>query len=604
MKKTHSSLRSLLLLCGAVFAAVWLLYVGDLSNGFAFDDKSLIVDNTFLSHRTSLSTIFSTNYRAGSGFTGDGLYRPVVMLSYLLNSGPSRSPLPFHLFNNTLHALNAALLVLLAAKLFGSLPLAVLAGLIFGFHPVHTEAVANITGRPEIMWVMFLLAGWLVYLYRPRRIWAIGAASVLFFGALLSKETAVLFPILLFAIDHGVRGIRIDRRTVFAYTVFAGIVGIYLVLRWHVLGSTAAGLDPKFVDNPIAHAPLISRESTALVVFLKYILLLVIPYRLTADYSYNQIPILSSLLHPLPLLGIALLAGMIAYVWIARRRSPILLCSLVLFLIPYLFVSNLIFPIGTIMGERLLYFPVAGFALAISLLFQFTVKRWKTVSVVSAAFLLGAYGVKSYSRSLEWRSDTTLFTADARTSPRSVKVLCNLGYLAGARGSFDESLVYYRRALEIFPDFDEALRGYGKKLYDLKRYDESVQYYARAVSVSPDNTEIRNDYGIVLEKIQRYGEAEEQFAASIRMNPSNPIPYQEMGGIMLIKGEYGHALEYLRRAETLGGDSRLIMNNSAAAEFLSGNISGAYILLQKAESMGIPINDDLAANIRARAVQR
>jgi Tfp pilus assembly protein PilF len=185
-----------------------------------------------------------------------------------------------------------------------------------------------------------------------------------------------------------------------------------------------------------------------------------------------------------------------------------------------------------------------------------------------------------------------------------VKILCNLGYLTGRRGLIAESMGYFRKALELYPDYDEALRGYGKRLYDLKRYEESAQYYSRAVSVSPKNADCRNDYGIVLEKIGRYDEAEAHFTVSIRLNPSNPVPYQEMSNIMIAKEEFRKALDFLHQAAALGGDPRIILNNSAVAEFLSGNLSGAYELLLRAESQDIVINEDLARTIRASLHQR
>jgi hypothetical protein len=192
MKKTKAKIPAVFLWSALIFAFTWALFANTLVNRFAFDDKSLVVENAFLKTHTPVSTIFSTNYRAGAGFTGDGLYRPLVMLSYQLNAGKEISPFPFHLFNVTLNAVNAALLFLLLYLLFRNLPLAIIAGLIFGVHPLHTEAVANIAGRPEILCTFFLLLSWLILERYRTRLWSIPVGAVFLFGALLSKETAVL----------------------------------------------------------------------------------------------------------------------------------------------------------------------------------------------------------------------------------------------------------------------------------------------------------------------------------------------------------------------------------------------------------------------------
>ena len=596
--------RSVFLWCCIMFIASWALYANTLANGFAFDDKSLIVQNTFLKNQPSLATIFTTNYRAGAGFFGDGLYRPLVVLTYILNAGTPLSPFPFHLFNITLNAANASLLFLLVMKLFGNLPLAVLSGCIFGLHPIHTEAVANIAGRPELMWVFFLLIAWLILDRFSKRWWSFPIVALLYLASLLSKETAVMFPCILLAVDYGVKKSPSGTHAWKRYGVLAVTVGVYVVIRWLVLGDTTAGFDPEFADNPIAHVRVVARIATAFVVLVRYAVLLIFPFRLSADYSYNQIPIQSSLFHAAPGAGILLFAGMIALALSLRNRHPVLLFSLIVFLFPYLLISNLIIPVGTIMGERLMYFPSAGYAIAAGYLLTFPVKRWRIASLACAAVILSMFALKTATRNRDWRNDDALFAADLRNSPRSVKVLCNMGYLTGKRGLIEESMGYFHRALELYPEYGEALKGYGKRLYDLKRYEESAQYYARAVSVSPKNAEFRNDYGIVLEKIGRFDEAEAQFTASMRLNPSNPVPYQEMSSIMIGKGEFQKALDFLRHAAELGGDPRIILNNSAVAEYLSGNLSGAYELLLRAESQGIAINEDLSRTIRASMHQR
>ena len=94
--------------------------------------------------------------------------------------------------------------------------------------------------------------------------------------------------------------------------------------------------------------------------------------------------------------------------------------------------------------------------------------------------------------------------ADRKNSPESVKVLSNLAFLIGNKGDFETSMSLYREALNIFPKYDAALRGLGKKYYDLRRYDESVQYYAKAASLYPKRADLKYDYATVLEKLGRF----------------------------------------------------------------------------------------------------
>ncbi len=598
MKKKTSSLRTVTMLGMVLFAATWLLYANSLSNQFAFDDKSLVTDNRFLLQGTTLRQIFSTNYRAGSGFTGDGLYRPLIMLTYVWNSGESLNPLPFHFFNVTLNALNSTLLFLFLLAVTGSLSLAFFAGLIFGFHPVHTEAVANIAGRPEIMYAFFLLLAWIITERFRERLWGPALTSVLFFAALLSKETAVMFPLMALSLDIARGRPLMKRHNVWLYSLLVVMTVGYLLIRWNILGSTAAGLDPAFTDNPIAHASFVERTATAFGVFVRYLFLLIFPLRLSADYSFNQVPVISSYFHPLTFFGVLLTAGIAGTVFHLRKRSVLPVLAATLFFFPYLLVSNLAFPVGTIMGERLLYLPVAGYSVFAAVFLTYMFLRRKIVSFAVLALVLGLFTVRTVSRNREWHDDITLFTADLSTTPNSVKVLCNMGFLVGKTGRLEESMSYFRRALEILPDYEEALRGYGRRLYDLKRYRESAEYYAKAIHSSPNNPETHIDYGIVLQRMGEYTAAERELREAARLDPSNPLPYQELSSVLIARENYAGALDCLKRAAMLGGDERVILNNSAAAQFLSGNVNAAYELVNRAESRGIKVNENMAMTIR------
>ncbi len=597
MRNRTSSIRSFLIISVVLFAATWGIYANSLGNQFAFDDKSLIVENTFLSRGVSLARIFSSNYRAGAGFIGDGLYRPLVILTYVWNKGETLSPLPFHLFNVTVNALNPVLLFLLIQGLTGNIIIAALTGIFFGFHPIHTEAVSNIAGRPEILCCFFILASWII-LERPRwRFPATFFGSVLFFAALLSKETAMVFPFMIIGADVAMKRHLFSRNAIIKYVSLLCVLILYLVVRWKVLGPTAAGLDPTQLDNPIAHSPSIERIAVALGVFLRYLRLLVLPVSLSADYSYNQIPVYPSLIHPIPILGLLMLSGIIVLAMKYRKKSPVSLLALILFLFPYLLVSNLFYPVGTIMGERLLYIPAAGYAFFVAAAFAPYFARKYTPAYCVFGLILLLFAGKTITRNRDWHDDYTLFSADLKKSPRSVKILTNLGFLTGKKGRIEESMEYFRKALEIYPNYDDALKGYGRRLYDLKRYEESANYYAKAVGIAPQNPESRTDYAIVLQKLDRYDDAERELAIAIQLNPHNPLPFQEMSNVKIAKEDYQSALAALKQAESLGGDQRIILNNSAVAFFLSGNVTEAYRALMHARSKGIQINEELAEAI-------
>ncbi len=579
-----------------LFAAA--LYLNTLANEFAFDDKSLIRENPQLrGDSPGLGEIFGSNYRSGIGFTNEGLYRPLVILSYVLNGNPDNL-LPFHAVNVLLHALASGALFLLLCRLAGSAPIPLVAGLLFAAHPIHTEAVANIAGRPELMAALFIFAAWWLFerAVDGSRTWVL-AGAILFACALLSKETAVVFPFMVLGADIFRRRSIYNGRIVMQYGVLAAVLIGYGALRLSVLGTSAAGQVPDFVDNPLAAAPVMERVATALAVFLRYLWLHIFPLNLSADYSYNQVPVVESLAAPLSVLGIAVLAAIMVVAVLLGRNRPVFGIAAVMFLAPWVLVSNLLFPIGTIMGERLMYLSSAGFALALAAPLVQLIRLKRVIGIGAVAMLLGLYGVRTVNRNAEWRNDFTLFSADVETAPNSVKIRANLGHLLRERGDIEAALAAYQAAVDIHPRYIPALRGLARTLYDERRYEEAASLYARAVEEEPGNASLRFDHGVALAHAGRPEDAETAFRSAISLDPSAPLPYQEMGTVMARQGRYDEALDWFERALEHSGDASVLYNNLAATAFFEGEYARARGYVEKAASKGIALNPEMVGEI-------
>jgi hypothetical protein len=527
MKTTTPSRRTILILALALFAAVWLLSANSLSNGFTLDDVDIVVNNSYLHTDTPLSTVFSTSYRAGMKYA-DGLYRPLVILSLMLNTDDPSHPFPFHFFNVTINALNTMLFFLLILGISGNLILAACAALIFGFHPIHTEAVANIAGRPELMYVFFLFIAWIILEKYRARAWSSPAAALALFASLLSKETAVVFPFMVLAGDLLQRRPLFTKAAAFRYLPLAGVMALYLVIRHSVLGHYPDYRIPP-IDNPVAYSPLVERVATTFTVLVRYIVQLFFPLRLASDYSYNEIPSVSSFLKLEPLLGFLLLAGLIITAVVVRRRNMLISLAVTFFLFPYILVSNIFFPIGTIMGERLMYFPVAGFALGASLLVTPLLKKRNIAVTGLLGMVMLLYSARTVTRNRHWHDDELLFRTDVKTVPNNTKLITN--------------------------------------------------------------------HAIYLKANRHIQEAERELRKAIDLNTPWPITYLEMSSVMIIQGRFPEAFAALEKAKERGCRENLLLGNTAIAQFLSGDIPGAYETLRFAESKGIPFNPALRNKI-------
>ena len=197
--KTDSS-KGRVLWPAAILAATFLAYAGTLSFGFVFDDTAGIVRNDSLRAWHYLPSYFTSHvWSFLYPHLLSNYYRPFFLLWLRLNDALfGLHPWGWHLTSVLAHLGVTYLVYRLGLKLFRDAWVAAFAGLIFGLHPVHIEAVAYVSAVPEVLSTLFALAALLAWL-RAReagsnRIW-LAAALALFAAALLSKESGIMLPV-------------------------------------------------------------------------------------------------------------------------------------------------------------------------------------------------------------------------------------------------------------------------------------------------------------------------------------------------------------------------------------------------------------------------
>lgn len=361
------------------------------------------------------------------------LYRPVATLSYLFNYsilGGATDPSGYHTFNFVVHALNIALVYLLALALFEDRTAALAAAALWGLHPILTEGVTNIVGRADMLASFGVLAGVLCYRAaaeaagRRRIAWIAGVAAASAVAA-CSKENgmAVVAVLLLFDIAF-LREFPFRTRAV-AFAAAVVPVAIYIASRVRILAHFPYGPIP-FVDNPIVGGTFWAGRITAFHVIARYFGLFLWPARLSADYSYNEIPVAAD---PTGYLGLALCLVLgAAALWAWRRHKP-LFFAILFFFVTLAPVSNVFLVIGSIMGERFLYLPSVGLVLAIVYGLHRLVQRLpQTRYAVAAAvcLVLIASVARTWTRNDDWNDDRRLWTSVVEAAPGSYKGHINL----------------------------------------------------------------------------------------------------------------------------------------------------------------------------------
>ncbi len=467
---------------------IFLAYGQTLLGDFVFDDRNIVDRQPILSDLTQLYKTLALNY------WDSGLYRPVAMASYAFNYIIfGQSPWSFHLVNLILYALSVWLIALILEKLFDDKLLSYLAALIFLALPIHTEAVANIVGRTEILALFFsLLVFW--ELIREEIVW--WRVGIWFALALGSKETAVAAAPIALLIIYLKEKSLFTRETLLKYlrptlSLLAGGV-LYFSARWLVLGKAHfLKAVTTIVENPLMFVSAKERIATALKILTMYLQKIFWPFNLCSNYSYNQIPAVKNFFSAEVLIGAAFLFLLTVGIFIFRKRSPALFLASAIFLFSFLPVSNLFFPIGTIAGERLMYFPSVGICLFLAWLIL-KICRLAPPKFFEYTFWIMAlapiifYGILSYQRAWNWLTEKKLFTNAAQCAPQSVLSRTNLGAVYYLDGDIARAKEEWLLANKIYDGYPKAINDMGLIYWKEGNKNEARKYFLRALdSVFP-----------------------------------------------------------------------------------------------------------------------
>jgi tetratricopeptide (TPR) repeat protein len=505
----------------AVAAIAVIAYVNTLGAGLVYDD-TVIVKNAHMHDPWRLAAIFGSDFYGGTHAHVD-LYRPLTVWTFAINwwanelfGAAGASPFVFHATNVALHAVVSAL-VLLCAGAFGmSRSASLAAAVLFAVHPLHTEAVANVYARSELLAALFGLA-YLIFHRKGRDV----LAALALFGAVCSKESALAFWPLALALDAWmpVGGKRVR----FAFFTLAAL-GVWYSLRMAALAGGSHHADEAFVENPLVALDASERAFAALGVQLLALRLFLFPVGLSSDYSYDQIPLATSLGDPAALGATVLLVAALATAWLLRRARPWIGVGVIGYVLLWIPASNLLFPIGTIFGERLAYAPTIFGCVLVAVVLEFaTVRFGKKLFLGATGAIALMAAVLTLSRNTVWNDERTLFFDQTQTAPRSAKAHFNLGTALARVGNRRGAADSFERAIAIHEPYAPAQFALANELFligdDLPRAERA---YRAAIRADPELIDARVNLAIVLVRLARPDDAQLLADEVRRLAPRHP----------------------------------------------------------------------------------
>lgn len=487
------------------------VYANSLRNGFAYDDNLTVEQNLLITSLRNTWKIFTTGYwQQLVGETSS--YRPLFTFSLALNySVGGLNPFGYHLVNVLLHCANCYLFFILVGKYGLGKKVAALAALIFAVHPVHTEAVANVVGRMELMGTFFCGLIWLFWKRDPDRSTPapkdLSLAAFFFLCALFSKENFILFPAGLFLAELLSRpefpGFGKLPRLVGPYFVFVPCVIIYFGFR---ILSGEGFTKVTHLTSPTGEFSFLQRTATMSSVTLQWYRVLVAGYPLKPTYDQFNLeivkqPTVSSWL------GCGIFFLLMTVAILTLRKKPLVSFSFLFLFSQMALFNGILIPLYTLFGERWLYLPSVGvcllFADGLVTLSTFAEKGrdFGRLAAILALALICTYGGFTVRRNIDWKDNYQLFTRFIETDPKNP-----IGYFQVANFMMDKR-----------PDLARAL-------------------FAQVLVLSPGDTEALTRLAKINLLEDNLKDAEEQADAVLAVEPPNAAaPNTRLALIHLVK---------------------------------------------------------------------
>jgi protein O-mannosyl-transferase len=570
-------------LIAALAITAFLAYAHSLSFDFVYDDELQVLRNPWIRDWSQVGKFFFTDvWRFGANETTN-YYRPLHMVAHATGYMFSGlKPFGYHLINILLHCLNTLLAALFAYRLTRDTLASAAGGFLFALHPVHAESVAWIAGITDPLCAVFYFGALYVYLdpdpSKNRKVLIL--SSLLFLGALFSKEMAFTLPLVAILLD-----ICVTRRLRWArYAVFIGTFGVYALLRLQAI--------PQFnIAQQQMNLNIAGRLLSSIMLLGEYMAKAFVPFDINAFHVFRPATTIWDprlLLSSLALLAFALGA------WYLRNDKRVLF---LLFFIPIslLPVLNITGVGSNTFADRYLYIPSLGSCLLIPILGQkacgwkqmiLGVPSRKVAVIVLTALSLGFAGMVWKTASM-WSDNKTLYAETLKRSPESGPMAANMARYYFENNQNDQAEYWLSRAQNLLENAyiknnGELCANYVRRSsLSLRqgKLQEALKYLERGYQLNPQNISLLANLGTVYILMKEYSQARKWCETALTINPRNEVLYNNLAFIALQLRESDTAIENARKALEIFpeyADAYLNLARAYATKGLVAEASNAY----------------------------
>jgi tetratricopeptide (TPR) repeat protein len=444
--------------------AVFAVYGNIFGNTFLFDDDLLIRINVWLRDWSHIGDILTGSTTGGAHIAG-GFYRPAQMLLYLIlyHLGEG-SVFGFHCLNLVLHIANTCLVYKLGSKLKFAPEGVFLAALVWGLHPLHTEAVTYMSGTADPLFAFCCLTSIIILLpdFTPRKILAI---FPLFLLGLLSKETMVMFPLLVMICLYFTSPNRLKFRTYMKTWPLWVVSLAYVGWRMQAKGFDGPQTFSHYYGMPefsalkmYAEHPL-DRIYTFFATLPAYLKLLIWPTGLHMERSFGIYAAL--MLAPvIEGIGLILCAAGVVFYEIRTSRARALSWGLLWFAAAHSPDTGLLIPMNALFLEHWMYLPTVGLFLGIAQTLAMFLQKRNSIEravVMGAALGMAAiFSVMTYQQNAVWHDPVSFYENIFANGENSARARNNLALYYSDQHEYAKALDQFRQAVKVSDTYAET----------------------------------------------------------------------------------------------------------------------------------------------------
>lgn len=517
--------------------------------------------------------------------TVGGYYQPLTMISLMLDyamGARGDRPLVFHITSLAFHVANTWLVTVLLYMLFYRMWPAVIAGLLFGLHPLTVESITWVSERKTLLACFFALWCLIFYLWYARRghLKLLVVCMVMYVLALMSKPTTTPLAILLLILDWWPLR-RLGRRAILEKIPFFIVMSVFALITLVSQARTA------MVTMPTKYSPLrIPLILCHNIVF--YLYKIVWPVKLSSHYPF---PDPMSVSDPMVLAGVIGTLVLLVLLSLSLRRTRALAAGWLFFFVAILPTMGIIGFTNVIASDKYSYFPSVGLLMILVwFVAEHSGRIWRSSSarivIVAVVLVLGASESAVARRYLvQWQETEKLYTYMLNLAPKSPTVQLNLANIILKKGRYDEAISYYSQALAEWPGYTQAHYNLAIALFAARRYenavkqyrivlkqgrkdaevfsrladalarsgqlDQALDYYNKAIERRPNDSEILNNFGLALTKKGRLADAVSLYNRSLEVRPDSVEVLNNLGNALAKQKKPDQAMVYFSKALSL-----------------------------------------------------